>query len=420
MNLMFFALSTAGYGETVIGLSLARQLEPLGVRSHFVISPVSEQVLRRSGIPFTTIEPRMGRLVRLLLDEEVAQFKPDAIVLSDYYTYTGVFRERFGLDSWFIEEYGVPILPIDIWEWDKTSCAVDMFEEDRPTDKRILDMDVLLRPVPLAHPERAGRAYPFRLWEGTERVTRRTKRHLYETFGLRPRDRLVLLTIAPWQHMPEDKYLSSIGTHVLRGVPRLLAHYLAQLPDTTHFLIIGEAPPELAALPAGRVHALPPCSPARFTTMLGAADLVLSLNIGATTLGRAVLSDIPAVVLTNGFAVPDASAIGAVEARLGGLTPAVRSWLDGMLPLHQMRMWPLGFYDFLAPILSGNPYTGAFTDLELLDEPAVVRGIERALYDTATRDRLAAARAAYLSILDTQVDTRAVFAEAARHAGLTL
>lgn len=420
MNLMFFALSTAGYGETVIGLSLARQLEPLGVRSHFVISPVSEQVLRRSGVPFTTIEPRMGRLVRLLVDEDVRQFKPDAIVLADYYTYTGVFRERFGLDSWFIEEYGVPILPIDIWEWDKTSCAVDMFEEDRPTDKKILDMDVFLRPVPLAHPDREGRAYPFRLWEGTERVTRRTKRHLYETFGLGSRDRLVLLTIAPWQHMAEDKYLSSIGTHVLRGVPRLLAHYLAQLPDTTHFLIIGEVPPELAALPGSRVHALPPCSPARFTTMLGASDLVLSLNIGATTLGRAVLSDIPAVVLTNGFAVPDAVAIGEVEAKLGGLTSGVRSWLGDMLPLHQMRMWPLGFWEFLEPILAGNPYTGAFTDLELLDEPAVVQGLERALYDPATRDRLAAGRAQYLSILDAQVDTRSVFAAAAARVGLVL
>ena len=420
MNLMFFALSTAGYGETVIGLSLARQLEPLGVRSHFVISPVSEQVLRRSGVPFTTVEPRMGRLVRLLVDEDVRQFKPDAIVLADYYTYTGVFRERFGLDSWFIEEYGVPILPIDIWEWDKTSCAVDMFEEDRPTDKKILDMDVFLRPVPLAHPDREGRAYPFRLWEGTERVTRRTKRHLYETFGLGSRDRLVLLTIAPWQHMAEDKYLSSIGTHVLRGVPRLLAHYLAQLPDTTHFLIIGEVPPELAALPGSRVHALPPCSPARFTTMLGASDLVLSLNIGATTLGRAVLSDIPAVVLTNGFAVPDAVAIGEVEAKLGGLTSGVRSWLGDMLPLHQMRMWPLGFWEFLEPILSGNPYTGAFTDLELLDEPAVVQGLERALYDPATRDRLAAGRAQYLSILDAQVDTRSVFAAAAARVGLAL
>ena len=420
MNLMFFALSTAGYGETVIGLSLARQLEPLGVRSHFVISPVSEQVLRRSGVPFTTIEPRMGRLVRLLVDEDVRQFKPDAIVLADYYTYTGVFRERFGLDSWFIEEYGVPILPIDIWEWDKTSCAVDMFEEDRPTDKKILDMDVFLRPVPLAHPDREGRAYPFRLWEGTERVTRRTKRHLYETFGLGSRDRLVLLTIAPWQHMAEDKYLSSIGTHVLRGVPRLLAHYLAQLPDTTHFLIIGEVPPELAALPGSRVHALPPCSPARFTTMLGASDLVLSLNIGATTLGRAVLSDIPAVVLTNGFAVPDAAAIGSVEAKLGGLTSGVRSWLGDMLPLHQMRMWPLGFWEFLEPILAGNPYTGAFTDLELLDEPAVVQGLERALYDPATRDRLAAGRAQYLSILDAQVDTRSVFAAAAARVGLVL
>lgn len=420
MNLLFFAMSTAGYGETVIGTSLASQLRPLGVRSHFVISPVSEQVLRRSGMPSTVIEPRMGRLARLLIDEAVREFKPDAIVLADYYTYSGVFQNRFGLRPWLIDDYQLPVLPIDIWEWENTSFAVDMFEEDRPVDKRILEMDVFLRPVPLAHPERAGRAYPFRLWEGSERVSRRTKEHMRTTFGLGRKDRLVLLTVAPWQHLPEDRYLSSIGTQALRGVPRLLAHYLRQLPETTHFLLVGEAPPELAALPAGRVHALPPCSPARFTTLLGASDLVLSLNIGATTLGRAVLSDLPAVVLTNRFAVPDAPAIEAAAAALGGLTGTVRGWLADMLPLHQMRMWPLGFHAFLEPILTGNPYTAAFTDLELLDEPAVVQGIEQALYDAATRDRLAAARARYLAILDTQVDTRTVFAEAASRVGLAL
>jgi hypothetical protein len=91
-----------------------------------------------------------------------------------------------------------------------------------------------------------------------------------------------------------------------------------------------------------------------------------------------------------------------------------------MVPLHQMRMWPLGFYSFLEPLLAANPYTRAFGDLELLDEPAVVAGIERALYDSETRDRLAAGRAEYLTILDTQVDTRKAFAEAASRLGLTL
>jgi hypothetical protein len=420
MRLLFFALSTAGYGETAIGLSLAQQLQPLGVQSQFVISPVSEQVLRRSGFPSTTIEPRMGKLARLLIDEAVSEFRPDAIVLSDYYTFTGVFEHRFGLRPWFIEEYQLPILPIDIWEWENTPFAVDMFEEDRPVDKKILEMDAFLRPVPLAHPELSGRGCPFRLWEGSERVSRRTREHLGTTFGLRPQDRLLLLTVAPWQQLPEDRYLSSMGTHVLRGVPRLLAHYLGQLPETTHFLLVGDPPPELAALPAERTHALPPCSPARFSTLLGASDLVLSLNVGATTLARAVLSDIPAIALTNSLAVPDAESIGTVEARLGGLTDTVRDWLAGMVPLHQMRMWPLGFYSFLEPLLAANPYTRAFGDLELLDEPAVVAGIERALYDSETRDRLAAGRAEYLTILDTQVDTRKAFAEAASRLGLTL
>jgi hypothetical protein len=421
MKLLFFALSTAGFGETVIGLSLARQLAPLGVESQFIISPVSETVLKRSGMRYTVIEQKMGRLARLLIDEDVRQFKPDAIVLADYYTFTGVFEQRFGLRPWFIEEYGLPILPIDIWEWVKTPFAVDMFEEDRPVDDHLLQMSTWLRPVPLAHPERDGKAVPYRLWEGSERVTRRTKGHLATTFGMGERDPLVLLTVAPWQQQPEENYLSNIGVHVLRGVPALLTHYLRQLPEQTHFMIVGEAPPEIAAqLGDDRVHVLPSCSPARFTTLIGAADLVLSLNIGATTVARAVTSDIPSVVLTNGFAVHDADEAAKAEARIGGFTPTVRDWLSGMLPLHTFRMWPLGWHDFLTPVLTDNPYTDALTTIELLDERAVVEGLTRELYDPATRDARAAARASYLALLDSSVDTRETFAGLASGLGLTL
>lgn len=418
MKLLFFAMSTAGYGETTIGMSLAEQLQAIGIESHFVSTVISEQLLRRSKIPYTVLDQRMGRLARLLIDEVVTEFKPDGIVLSDYYTYTGVFEHRFGLDPWFIDEYQLPILPIDIWEWDKTSFAVDMFGEERTVDKRILAMEASLRPVPLAHPGRRDRAYPFRLWPSSERVSRRTKQHLFTTFGLGPRDRLVLITIAHWQQLAAERYISPIGTQVLRGVPWLLAHYLRQLPDSTHFAIIGQVPPELAALPAGRTHALPSCSPTRFSTLLGASDLVLGLNVGASTLGRAVLSDIPAVVLTNSYAIPDARAVAEAEAGLDGLTDTVRDWLAGIVPLHRMRMWPLGFYSFLEPILSANPYTSTYTDLELLDEPAAVRGIEQALYDSQTRNRLAAARADYLATVDDQVDTPASFAAAASRLGL--
>ncbi|QMU73251.1 DUF6365 family protein [Streptacidiphilus sp. P02-A3a] len=420
MKLLFFALSTAGYGETVIGTSLADQLRPLGVQSHFVISEISAPVLKRSGIPHTVLDPRMRGLARLLLDELVAEFRPDAIVLADYFTFTGVFQNRYGLEPWFIEEYQLPILPIDIWEWEKTDFAIDIFDEPHEVDRRLLEMETHLRPVPLAHPEQTGRAYPFRLWEGGEQVSRRTRGHLFTTFGLNPQDRLVMLPVAAWQQLPEERYASSIGTQAVSGVPRLLAHYLRQLPETTHFLLVGQAPPELAELPAERTHVMPPCSPARFSTLLGSADLVLSLNIGATTLARAILSDIPGVALTNSFAVPDAAAVPQVEARLGGLTDTVRDWLGGIQPLHRMRMWPLGFHDFLEPLLTDNPYADAVTQLELLDEPAVVRGIEQALYDSDTRDRSAAARADYLKILDAEVDTRAAFAQAASRLGLAL
>jgi hypothetical protein len=422
VRLLHFAMSTLGYGETLIGLALADQLVDAGVESHFVITPISETVVRRSGHPYTVIDAPMGGLARLIVDDLVREFRPDALVLSDYWTFVGIFERQFGIDSWFIEEYELPILPIDIWEWDRTDFVIDICgKTDHAVSRRIQSMPAHLRPVPITHPDDQSnpRAFPYRLWQDDERISRRTRGHLFTTFGLERADRLVLLTFAAWQQVPPANCTED-AARIIKAVPDLMNTYLRQLPDTTHFLIIGHVPPGLTQLPADRVHVMPPCSAKRFSTMLGLSDLVLSLNAGATTVARAVLADTPSMVVTNQFRVRDGAELDGVGAAVGGLSDNVRDWSASALPLYPFRMWPIGWHSFLDPVLSDNPYTDAVTHVELLDERGVVDGISAALYDKATIEQTAAARAEYRKAVAALAPTAEVFASAASRVGLRL
>src|SRR5581483_2319969 len=323
MKLLFSAVCPTGFGETLIGVSLADQLRKLGVTSHFIIEPHALRTLVRStkepGHAYTVLEPQMGPLAKLLVDDAIATFRPDAIVLADYLTHCRAFTRTYHLDPWFIESHGVPVIPIDIWELEKTSYRIDLATDDvTEVNEHFRDLPAQLRPVPLAHLEPDGtcRARPFRLWDRDDRVSARTRNHLRTTLGLEKQDKLVMLATAAWQLGKGIKHRKQV-LPVRDGMPRILAHYLQQLPPRTHFLLAGEAPDALAELPGDRIHRLPPCLPERFGNLLGAADAILSMNISATTVTRAVMAGVPAMVLSNRFDIADPEDAEKADADLG-------------------------------------------------------------------------------------------------------
>jgi len=388
MRLLHLALSTLGYGETLIGVSLADQLRAADVESHFVVTERGRGVLASSGHGHTVIDPAMGRLARLIVDDVVADFAPDALVLDDYFTFCGVLEDHFGLDPWFVEEYGRPILPIDIWEWENTDFTIDCAPgRGFDVSKRILDFDAHLRPVPVAHVDPAGsaRGFPYRLWPRPPRRSDRNRDALRTQLGVSARDRLVVLTLAQWQRGRTGSTL----------VADLLTSYLNELDDRVHYVLVGAGADDFAALPAERTHRLPQCGPDPFGELLGAADLMVTLNVGSTSLARAVLAGLDAVVISNSATVLDP-------------------------PLYPFRMWPMGAHDFLEPLLRANPYTDAFVSAQLLDADAVVNALEATLHDAPTRQRLAEARTGYQATVATLPPTCEVFDQAARLAGLTL
>ncbi|MBD3931014.1 hypothetical protein IF129_05490 [Streptomyces chumphonensis] len=81
---------------------------------------------------------------------------------------------------------------------------------------------------------------------------------------------------------------------------------------------------------------------------------------------------------------------------MGGPTSAVHSWLNSFPgPVPPFYAWPLRWTAFLRGMLRDNPFTETVLLTELLDEEAVVGGLEAVLYDIGTRERLAEMRARY-------------------------
>lgn len=425
MKALFFAMCPSGAGETLIGLSLADQIRPLGVTSHFIIEPHARDLLdhgRRTRYAHTVLEPEMGPYARLMVDDIVRRFSPDLIVLADYFTHVGPMRRRYGMDPWFIDSYQLPVVPIDIWEWEKTDFNIDVVHDKSfHVDERFGDLPAHLRPVPLAHLARdgTGRARPFRVWAGGEAPPDRARHQLRAELGLGRHDRLVMLATAAWQNGVGHRVGEMYGP-VHSGMSRLLACYLGQLPAQTHFLFVGQAPQALDALPADRVHAISACGPRRFSALLGAADLVVSVNIAATTVTRAVMSGIPALVFGNRFRIGDSDDAAKAEAELGGLTRTVREVLAQCMPLYPFRMWPLGYRTFLEPLLTDNPFTEAVAQAEILDEPTVVADMTSILYDTDFLASALARETAYGDAVRGMPDTCEVFSETVEQLGLVV
>jgi Family of unknown function (DUF6365) len=420
MKALFLALSPHGFGETLIGLALADQLAPLGVTSQFIVEESGRTILAGRGHEFGVLEPGMGKLAGLIVDDVVQRFRPDLIILADYFTYCTI-SVRYQLDPWFIDGYGIPVVPIDIWEWGGTDFVVDIAGDHvYRASERFRSAPASLRPVPLAHlePGDGGRAHPFLVAAGEEPLSARARSRLRSSLGVGEQDRLVLLATARWQVTGEAAY-SQAASSVASGVPRMVTHYLEQLPERTHFLLIGEIPAAWSGLPAGRTHAAPPCSQQEFGAMLQAADAVLSLNIGGTTVWRAVMAGVPAMVLGNRYRLRDVADLDRADGVDGGFTEFVRDAVTEVLPLHPFRMWPLGFFSFLRPLLAGNPYADAVAQAEVLDERTVVNDLTGLLFDAGYRATRLAVQDSYASKVLALPPAGEVLAAVAGQLGLT-
>lgn len=419
MRLLFMATLSETLHEITIGLDLAEQLKDAGITCHFVVDVYNERQLAATEHSYTLVDTSMEERVRDVVGQAVRDFRPDAIVLSDYIAHWMTHIVNYKTDPWFIDEFDLPVIPIDSLALENTGLEVEILGKPTPVSDRILTAPAHLLPVPGTPPQAGagGRGLPYRANRTIAPASPAARESLRRSLGIGAEERLLMIPTLPWQQIMQHRAGPRTRELALR-IPRLVSHYLRRLPGGTHFLIVG---PGLDGfdLPADRVHVEASYSARRYIELLAASDAVLAMFLPSFALERAVLADVPALYMVNTFEVDGRPGIQRLADAFGGISPKVRSWLAEFPgPVPSFHMWPLPWNDVVSRLLQDNPLTTTAPRTEYFDEASVVAGLEGILYDKEIRDRLAEARNAYRDALDRLPDTVEVFMTAARRAGV--
>jgi Family of unknown function (DUF6365) len=387
---LILLLGLKGLGEAALGIRLGVELKQAGDQV-FCLAHDSNSKLLEGILPFTTFGTAAAPLFSLYLSNCLAGFKPDSIILSDYFT-TTLFFELFGLDPAMLTIPGIPVFAIDTWDSARTSSSIDVLLTDIRTVALWPDKVKSICPVPFLAPQDGERFY--RSLPSKVTVTKRIRRHLHHALGMNDNAKGVLFCTAAWQHPNYDSHADA-ARRCAASVPVLIAEYLARMGNDVHLVHVGPQRYDLEQALKGRYHWLPQLPPSDFDQLLASMDLVLSANLSAVTIAKAMVFEVPILAVVNSVS---ASTPEEAEAACSTApSPQLAKWLRTAMPLFPFVLWPIGYHRYLAPVLKDNLYMTALDAVELLDEQRIETALSALLFNKGARDGQAHRQASYLS-----------------------
>jgi len=378
-NHLFLALSTKGWGEAILGRTIATALQTKGDVVDFVCNQSMETLFAGGEFRYETITDNLGPLLRVLIEECLSRRKYSSIFLSDFTTCEQVCR-RLGVDARFLLDYGSPVIAMDTWHHELTGSDVDLFYDRTRTIHNWFEGLHRIIPVPFAPVSNLGNFY--RHIPSSVVQPRKVAQHVKDALNLSDKDKLIVISTAEWQ---QSSYNNPDGDRISEKTSILLTKYLSQISHT-NLLHVGPRPFAVASDFKDKYHWRPQMPKKQFDTLLGSCDLYLSLNLSATTTTTTVASKIPTIVVQNSYYGITTSQI--VEQLNESPSQFVREWLDSAVPLYRFRLWPLGLYKFFDPILRNNPYCSTFELVELLDESNFISTVSQVLWSQYSRERM--------------------------------
>lgn len=388
MRTHLFVGGGTAFGEAVLGLRIADELAARGDRI-VVLTPEGMSTLTEGrsfrSIVFTTAEHRQG--IDKLIARVAAEHGAASIVLMDT-TLVYHWLQDQGVDAGFAERTPVPLLGLDGWNVRETGLVWDVAGATRTQSKHSLDVTRRLIPVPLARPDATPGLYDA--LPRSAALSADEREDVRADLGVDASERIILMTSARWQHLG---ILPDAGRRLAASFPALVDLLLARLGKDVRVVHIGPEPYPMVTI-GERYTWLAPRSPRRFGRLLASADLLLTFNFGATTIGSAIATGLPILLGINSHA----GTVDEIVARLPRPPSGdVRAWLQSATPLATFRAWPVGLHRFLAPLATNNPYATSLVTQEVLQEDSFVDAARRLLFDEAARAALVGAQAAYRS-----------------------
>jgi hypothetical protein len=362
--------------------SLARNLEEDGKGVCLLVNEDLAPIFRSTDLPHTSVPVGLNPLLALYLKNFYEDPNVDAVVLADFFS-NASYMDKLGHKSEALIASDKPTLTLNIWDYSLTGTEIDVFgDQMRQVAEGQPDawMNAYQRihrlsPVPIVSTTTASA--PF---NNLPAVAPSRPRCILDQLGIPKVDKVVLFCTAAWQ---QSSYDSDAAARFSVSLPQLLSYYIGHLKSNVHLIHIGPHAYDLSHELGHFYHWLPSLPPERFDEIVASVDLLVSANISATSIASAMVCNVPTLIVRNSFSIRNREEVEAVMPEAP--SSYMVSWLERSLPLFPFLLWPLGYFQFLKPLLKDNPYMAALDVVELLDEQEMQAALHKLLFDPVAR-----------------------------------
>lgn len=379
----------ASRGELTLALRIAHELYAQGDRALFLACKPDAGIFRNTPFEFIPIDDELHNLnayMKRLIDE----YHPDSFILADLITNSAYLGWQ-KIDPSFLIHPDIPVIAMDVYDLKPGHYTADLFLTESVDLSNLKEIPVArILPVPFLSTTASPLAY--NALPEVPPPEPGAREWIREEFGITQQERLIFMVGAVWQtpafHFdPHCKRMAEF-------VPRLLSYYANKIGDDIRVIHVGPEAYRAVDILKDKYLWLPQVDPRRFRALLSGADLFVTPNIAGTTLATVMILGLPMVVVKNSVrALTLEEALSQIpETPSDGL----RDWLRDAVPVYPFHVWPIGYYDFVSPLMSDNPFCNTFQSADLLFEDAVLSKCRTLLYDDVARSQIKKAQSEYV------------------------
>ncbi len=345
MKVLFIVTSYWAIGEMEIAIQFAKGMTD-SEDVLFLVPRKHENYVKSKGFNTVSLYFNLGSLNKIMLKNIQETFKPDYIVLADYLNY--VFCERhYGLTLDDLDCFTGELGAFDLYNQIQNPRRMDTY--GFKSKLTVIDEKIrfILHPCPLldASIDNPGKnRFAVSLVDKLEVRTKEDMRKAKVQLGIPEDKKVILITSAQWQ-TTYRKYERAV--RFVEKSEKSFADILKSLAKDCYVVVIGQESNN-----ADGIHYLPSIPPDIFDQYINATDLFIGRNIISTSFAKLILRGIAGVVLIN-----------SVE---GDET-------------YKCKMFPVGWYDYIATIETGNLYFELFNQIEMLNAEECVKKIRELL-----------------------------------------
>lgn len=366
MKIVFIVTSFWSYGELLIAREFADQIADDN-EILFLIPPSHRHSLGNN-YKYVTLIPHSRNINRILINEISQKFQPELVILSDFLNYAFADRQ-YGIIREDLDIFRCPLATFDNFDWKLKRKRMDTygFKSNIPKKVNVNDYGWRIIPCPLGNPdgqredEHRFAMFNRNISTPTQSEKLKAKKRVLGTVDERP---VILISNAKWQ---EEYVKNAKIDKFIEASNRLFDELVLKLSQKFLIISIGE-----------KRNSLSSCSnitmvdsvPARvFDDYITMSDLYIGKNITSTSMIKMALSGMACVNIINSYSSWNEDFPSIVKKEC--------SDINGM---YKFMMYPVGWYDFLYPVLENNLYKDIIQFCELFEFDKTIKMIEKMLF----------------------------------------